>query len=287
MCAAAALVSPASWACSTCKCADPTITLLGSEKAFSGRTRLGFDLLWRGDELGSVQNRQKTRETRSTLGVAFSPGERLTLALQVPYVDKTLTLSSLEQQTARGWGDVDVSVRYRLWRSGPMSGRHLLGLRGGVRLPTSESLRDGQNNRLSIDVQPDAGAFATQAGLWYAYHQHPWFLGLSSVYSVYAEGNQQFSPGDVLNLSGTGQYAINPNWALLAGIDTRHAQANTYVSTRDVNSGGDLAMGRIGTALRLGQELVLSLSWQTTLYENLNGEQTESDYVRLSFAYDL
>ncbi len=287
LCAATVLAIPAAHACSTCKCADPTITLMGSEKAFSGRTRLGFDLLWRGDELGTADTRQETRETRSTLGLAFSPSERLTLALQLPYVDKTLTLPSLEQQSARGWGDADISLRYRLWRSGPLSGRHLLGLRGGVRLPTSESVRDGQGRKLSIDVQPDAGAYATQAGLWYAYHRHPWFLGLTSVYSAYAAGQQQFNPGDVLNISGTGQYAINPNWALLAGIDTRHAQANSYAGVRDVNSGGDLAMGRIGTALRLGQELVLSLSWQTTLYENLDGEQTESDYVRLSFAYDL
>ncbi len=287
LCAATLFVSPLSRACSTCKCADPTITLLGSEKAFSGRTRLGFDLLWRGDEMGVGDSRQETRETRSTLGLAFSPSERLTLALQVPFVDKTLTLPSLEKQSARGWGDVDVSLRYRLWRSGPLSGRHLLGIRGGFRLPTSESIRDGQNNKLSIDVQPDAGAFAAQAGLWYAYHAHPWFLGLSSIYSAYTEGNQQFDPGNVLNLSATGQYAIHPNWALLAGIDTRHAQANHYAGSRDPNSGGDLAMGHVGTALRLGQELVLSLSWQTTLYENLNGEQTEQDYFRLSLAYDL
>lgn len=287
LCLAALTASPLAWACSTCKCADPTITLLGSEKAFSGRTRLGLDLLWRSDEQGSASNRQRSEETRSTLGLAFSPTERLTLAVQLPYVDKTLDLPSLEQQTARGWGDTDISLRYRLWRSGPLSGKHLFGLRAGLRLPTAESLRDGQNRKLSIDVQPDAGAFATQTGLWYAYHRHPWFLNLTAVYTDFARGNQGFYPGDVVNLSATGQYALSANWALLAGIDSRHAQTNRSAGVFAPNSGGDLAMARIGTALRLGQELVLSLSWQSAFFENLDGDQKESDYLRLAFAYDF
>lgn len=287
---AAAIVlfaSPAARACSTCKCGDPTITLLGSEKAFSGRTRIGLDYLWRDETAGSDISRTRVDEQRLTLGVAISPTPDWTFALQAPLVEKTLQLPSLENQQSRGWGDVDLNARYTVWRSGPMSGSHLAGLRLGARLPSAETLRDVNGTPLSIDVQPDAGALALQAGGWYAFHRFPWFASASAVYSQFGDGNQDFDPGNAVNLGAFVQYALNFRAALIAGIDARHAQSNRENNTTVLNTGGNLLMARLGTAWRIGNELVISLAWQTTAIDNLNGEQTEGDYFRAAFAYDF
>lgn len=277
----------AAHACSTCRCGDPTITLLGSEKAFSGRTRLGLDLLWRSETDGPAGLRRKTDEQRSSFGLAYSLNDKITLALQAPFVSKTLRLPNREQQEARGWGDTSLSLRAVLWRKGPMSGRHLAGLRAGLRLPTAESLRDDNGVKLDIDAQPDAGVSARQIGGWYAYHRHPWFISASSIYSDYSQGRQEFAPGNSINSSVFAQYAPNSRLGLVLGLDLRHAQADRVQKLRDENSGGALLMGRTGLALRLGDELVASLLWQGTLLDKLNGDQTESAYLRLSVAYDL
>ena len=98
-----AAASSSALACSTCKCGDPTITLLGSEKAFSGRFRLGLDLLWRSETQGADNNPRQitTDESRAVLGVAYSASERLSFALQMPYVEKTITRRDFSREQGR------------------------------------------------------------------------------------------------------------------------------------------------------------------------------------------
>lgn len=282
----ASLGSPA-LACSTCKCGDPTITLLGSEKAYSGRFRAGLDLLWRSESQGPAGNRQDTEEFRSVLGLAFSPTPSWTLAVQMPWVDKTLTTPSRARQSGSGWGDADLSARYVMWRSGPMSGRHLGGLHGGLRVPSGDTLRDGQGRRLDIDAQPDAGALAPNLGAWYAYHRFPWFVSASALAFAFGDGRQGFEPGDALVASLSAQYGLSPRLALQVGLDGRHAERHHFDGLRDSDSGGSLLMARLGLAARLGSELVTNLAVQIPALDRLHGAQQENPSLRLSLAYDF
>ena len=81
----------------------------------------------------------------------------------MPYVEKTITRRDFSREQGRGWGDAELTARYRLWKTGPMSGRHIAGLQAGVRAPTGDTVRNNQGQVLNIDAQPDAGAAATLA----------------------------------------------------------------------------------------------------------------------------
>ncbi len=274
------------WACSTCKCADNTITLFGTEKAFSGRFRVALDHYIRAETSGSGVGEQTTDEARTTLGIAYSLNPDLTLALLVPYVKKELASATLARQEASGLGDIDLSARWVLHRSGALTGRHLAGLRGGVRLPTSDEVKE-DGVLLDIDVQPDAGATAPNIGAWYSYYRFPWFVNLSASYYTFNEGHQDFQAGDAVLASLLAQYGLTENLAVQAGLDLRHSDKNEFSGQPDADSGGTLGMGFVGLALRVGGELLLNVGYQTPVLNDLNGEQEEDPAFRVGLAYDF
>ncbi|HEY1076738.1 MAG TPA: hypothetical protein VGE51_08610 [Fontimonas sp.] len=274
-------------ACSTCKCGDYTITLLGTEKPYAGRIRFAADTLFRSETVGSGVTEQETEERRLTLGLAYSFSENLTLTLQVPFVNKTLDSASLAAQEAEGLGDIDLGARWVLYRDGAVSGRHLAGLNAGLRLPTAEQVEDGNGQRLDIDVQPDAGATVPSVGGWYGYYRFPWFASVSANYFLYEEGHQNFRGGDVALVSALAQYGITTSVALQLGLDTRHSEKNEFSGVADPDSGGLLTMAFVGAAVRLGDDLLLHAGVQLPLIENLNGEQDEGNSLRLGIGYDF
>ncbi len=281
-----AAVSPAALACSTCKCADPTITLLGLEKAFENRIRVGVDTIVRSEASGAGVGRITTDEWRTLVGAAWSPTASLSVAVQLPYVRKTLESPSLARVEAQGLGDVDVVGRAVLFRSGKLTDRHLAGLRAGVRLPTASRIRsDGA--LVDIDAQPDAGAIAPNLGAWYAYFRYPLFVTTSVTGMHYGDGRQGFAPGDSVLGSALAQYAINAPLALQAGLDARWSGRNRFDGVVDPDSGGVLGMAWTGAALRIGGELLLAAGVQWPLLDRLNGRQDEAITFRASVAYDF
>lgn len=279
-------INPAALACSTCKCADPTITLFGLEKAYQNRFRLAVDTVVRSETAGVDATRLRTDEWRTQVGVAWSPNDWLSVAVQAPYVRKTLETASLARIEAQGLGDVDVVGRAVLLRSGSISGRHLAGLRAGIRLPTGSEVRaDGQP--VDIDAQPDAGAVSPNAGAWYAYFRYPVFVTTAVTGLVYGDGRQGFDPGAAVLGTVLGQYALSAPFALQAGLDLRWSERNRFDGVVDPDSGGVLGMAWTGAALRIGGELIVSAGVQWPLLDRLNGRQNESPNVRASLAYDF
>ncbi|WP_428309782.1 hypothetical protein [Hydrocarboniphaga sp.] len=274
-------------ACSTCKCGDYTITLLGAEKPYSGRFRLGLDYLLRSETAGAGLDGQKTDEQRATLGLAYSLTQDITLALQVPFVRKQIESPNLAKQSAQGLGDIDVTGRWVAYRSpGGDSGRHLAGLRAGLRLPTADQIKD-HGELLDIDVQPDAGATVPSLGGWYGYYRYPWFATVSATYFKYTEGHQDFRGGDVALISALAQYGITQSVALQLGVDARQSQKNQFSGVDDPDSGGFLTMGFAGAALRIGDDFLINAGAQVPLIQNLNGEQDEDPALRVGVTYDF
>ncbi|MCK5770710.1 hypothetical protein [Algiphilus sp.] len=280
------LAPPAALACSTCKCGDYSITLLGAEKPYAGRLRTAFDLLARSETQGAGLNARETEELRSTIGLSYAVSDDLTVAAQLPWVRKTLDDGNLASQEAEGFGNIDLIGWWVLHRSGEPVVRHLAGVRFGVRLPTTDQVREG-GSRLDIDVQPDAGAIAPNLGGWYRYYRFPWMLTVSGVAFVYGDGHQGFSPGDAYTASLLGQYAINADWALQAGLDARHSGRNRFSGVTDPDSGGTLAALYAGVAARFLGELSISAGAQVPVLDDLNGAQDEDASLRLSLAYDF
>lgn len=280
------IASPAAQACSTCKCGDYTITLMGAEKPFSDRFRVGLDYLYRSESQGAGVDERDTDEHRLLLGLAWSVGENLTLAAQVPFVKKEIENANLARQEAEGLGDIDLIARYVLYRSGTGSGRHLAGLRLGVRLPTADEVKEN-GQKLDIDVQPDAGSTVPNVGGFYSYFRFPWFFTSTLTAFHFGEGNQDFQPGDALVGSVLGQYALDQTWAVQLGIDARYTEKNEFSGVVDENSGGTLAMAFVGAAARLSTDLVVHVGAQLPVLDDLNGEQDEDATLRVGLAYDF
>lgn len=283
---AAALAAPNALACSTCKCGDYTINLLGTEKPFANRFRMGVDTLVRSESQGAGIARQDADEWRTLLGLAWSVNENLSLAAQIPWVRKEIEDGTLARTEAEGLGDIDLIARYVLYRGGTGSGRHLAGVRAGVRLPTTEEIED-DGEKLDIDVQPDAGSTVPSIGGWYSYFRFPWFVSTSLNYLSFGDGHQDFSPGDALTGSLLGQYGFNQTVAFQLGLDARYSEKNQFSGVDDPDSGGTLAMVFAGIAVRARDELIINAGVQTRLIENLNGEQEEDPVFRLGLAYDF
>ncbi|MGQ0502461.1 MAG: hypothetical protein ACT4P0_07625 [Panacagrimonas sp.] len=273
-------------ACSTCKCGDYTINLLGTEKPFSNRFRIGVDTLVRSETQGAGLAQRDTDEWRTLLGLAWSVNENLTLAAQVPWVRKEVENRTLARAQAQGLGDIDLFARYVLYRGGSGSGRHLAGVRLGVRLPTADEVEvDGE--KVDIDAQPDAGSTAPNLGGWYAYFRFPWFATASVNYFHFSDGHQDIAPGDAVGASLLGQYGFNQTVAVQLGIDARYAEKNQFSGVDDPDSGGTLAMAYAGVAIRALDELVVNAAIQAPFIEELHGRQQEDPVFRLGLAYDF
>lgn len=283
----AASLPPPALACSTCKCGDYSITLFGVEKPFENRFRAALDTLYRSESRGEpgVAGRE-TDEWRTQLGFAWSPSQDWIFAGLIPYVRKEIEDTNLARLEASGLGDIDLIGRWVAFRSGGGSGRHLAGVRFGVRLPTAEEVEEG-GEPLDIDVQPDAGATAPNLGGWYSYFRYPWMVATTATYFAYGGGRQDFSPGDAAVASVLGQYALNQTFAVQLGADARYAEKNRASGVRDDDSGGFLTMASAGVAARMSSDIVGSVGVQLPLLDDLNGDQDEGTTLRASIAYDF
>ena len=276
-------------ACSTCACGDYTITLMGAEKPYAGRLRAAADFAMRSETKGAAGQLdfQDIDEWRTNLGLSYSPSPRLTIGAQVPLVKKRVRFGNLAEIETEGVGDADLLLRWAAWQDRATMPRHMAGLRAGVRLPTSEEVKDGNGNRIDIDAQPDPGATAPNLGGWYGYYRFPLFVTASAYYLKYGEGNQDFEPGDALIASVSGQYALGESFAIQLGLDGRHTQRNRFSGVEDPNSGGVLTMGFAGAVLRFGADFLVHAGIQFPLHEDLNGVQEEERSYRIGLAYDF
>lgn len=281
-------IPAAAMACSTCKCGDYTITLMGAEKPFQGRLRGSVEYVSRSEMQGSGIARRETDEQRTLVGLAYSVTPSLTIAAQLPFVQKRITdPATLGEAEARGLGDMDLTGRLVLYQDRAFP-RHMAGLRLGIRLPTAEEVTGPGGGPLDIDVQPDAGATAPNAGAWYGYYRFPWFASVSATYFWYGDGRQGFEPGDATLLSLLSQRAIGQTFALQLGVDARYARPNSFSGVTDPDSGGTLAMAYAGVAARfLSDELLINVGIQEPVLDNLNGVQEEGTTWRAGVTYDF
>lgn len=280
---------PLSWACSTCKCGDYTITLMGSEKPYADRLRFSVDYLSRAETAGEPGvDEQVTNEDRYSFGASYAFSRELSLAVRIPYVHKTVESVGGTKQEASGLGDIDVVSRIVLYREKTALPRHLAGLLIGARLPTARQVKDNNGQLLDIDVQPDARAFAPSLGAWYGYYDFPVFVSASTNYLFYGRrGAQNFAAGDAFTASLTGQYAFFQDWAAQLGLDLRASEKNQFSGVDDPDSGGLLGVLNLGLSRRVFGELLINIGTQIPIIKRLNGHQIEHPNIRLGLTYDF
>ena len=276
------------FACATCLCGDPTITSMGTEKPFAGRTRVGVEYLSRSETIGEAGvNQQIINEQDIRISASYAINTRWIVAANLPLVSKQLDRYDLSQEQASGVGDMELSARWFLSGDEQFPARELWGLQFGIRLPTStEQYLNGQP--IDFDAQPGAGATIPNLGAWYGYYHTPWFFHSSLVYQhAIDEGYQSYEAGDVWLLTGFAQYAWQPKLALSFSLDARQKQPDHYAGVIDENSGGLLVMASPGFAWMPLTDLVVTMIYQIPVIERPYGEQEESSSLHLGAVYDF
>jgi hypothetical protein len=288
ICLLQTLSSPV-WACAICMTGDPTLNTMGTEKLYAGRLRFSVDYLHRTETAGVAgEDQTKLKDDRINIGLAYAPTKRLNLALRVPVIAKSFDTADLSQSKTHGIGDVEVSARYALWLDNEQRPQKLFGLLAGLRMPSGREKFDNQGRSLDIDVQSGTGLWIPNMGIWYGYYHYPYFFYASSVYhQPVNKGFQQFEAGKALVSTFLAQYALNYQFALQLGIDTRWSTKNQQAHITDPNSGGFIAFLSPGVVYHLTQDVLLNLSVQIPAYKHLHGEHSEGNSVRLGVTYDF
>jgi hypothetical protein len=276
------------YACATCICGDPTLTLMGTEKPFPNRLRLSTDFSYRGENIGiKGLNYREVEESRLNLGLSYSPNRQLSVAARLPLVRKQLTHVNLAQSETTNLGDVEFSLKYFGYQEREIQPKHMAGLLGGLRIPTA-SEQEEQGQPLDIDVQPGAGNWLINGGAWYGHYRFPWFLYASSVVR-YAldEGFQNFSEGTAVVTTLQAQYAYNYQLAFFVGLDTRWSEKHQYDGQSDPDSGGFIGFLTPGLVVNLAEDLLFNVSIQWPAIENLHGNHEEEATFQIGVVYDF
>lgn len=279
---ASLMLPQTAWSCSVCQCGDYTVTLLGTEKSYAGRWRVATEWLTR-DE---TQSDRHTEEWRLNFSSSYAVSDRLSLAMRLPLVDKQFSDPNLTGQSARGFGDLDLTARYVL-SDQTIPARWVYGWQGGLRIPTGETVRTADGQLVDIDAQPGTGALIPAIGGFIGHFQFPWMSYLTAQVSPQSKGDQGFEPAAHAVLTWTQQYAPSQRWAAQLALESRWAGRNRYDGVTDPNSGGLVSYLTPGLAWRMGAELLVGVAAQLPLIEALNGNQDETGEIRMQLTYDL
>lgn len=282
------LPSPATLACATCLCGDPTLTTMGTEKPFAGRLRGGVEFLSRGETLGQPGvSEHIIDEQRLTFNVSYALNESWVFAASLPLVDKQVRRFDLSREQAQGLGDMDLTAKWFIGHDERFPRRQLWGLQFGLRVPTSTEQK-ARGVAIDFDAQPGAGAVIPSIGSWYGRYQLPWFLYLSGNYQhAVSKGYQGYEAGDAILMTGLLQYAFIPEFAALFSLDGRWKAQDQYNGADDPDSGGLLVMATPGLVWTPLTDLIVNLSVQLPAIESLKGRQEEDITPRIGVTYDF
>lgn len=285
--AALLLASGSALPCSTCLCGDPTLTLMGAEKPYAGRKRVALEWLERSETIGLAGFNQVTiDERRWTLGLSWTPTDRLSIGLRLPWLDKQREDAGLARVSTQDFGDVELTAKLHL-EPKTHGARDAYGLIAGLRLPTAEEKRRANGEPFDLDVQPGTGAVTPQLGGWYARYAYPWFAQVTSALHVSGEGFQNFRAGNALVTSLTGQRALSNTCALQLALDTRWSARDEYAGRPDLDSGGFIAFLSPAFVYNLSEDLLVHARVQLPISDALNGDHDESTTFSLGMVYDF
>jgi hypothetical protein len=276
----------ASWACSICRCGDPTFNALGKE----GISLPGFKLALDWEEVSKSQGSRDEEfssvlEHRTTLFAAWSPSDRFSLYARVPFAERDLVEieeGGTDRSNASGLADPELSAQVRLWSSqfnGDVGIRSSIFLVGGVKTDWGENDARREGERLDEHVQPGTGST-------------DWFAGISGFYQLdrrsaifastqYREtGRNDFGYlyGSALLLNVAYEHKLGARWDAVIEMNYRDASYDEVDGSGelDLNTGGSMVYATPRILFDAGKGWVLRGSAQLPLSQSgLHGVQHE------------
>ena len=272
--AIAALLSsaPAS-ACSVCGCGDPLLSA-NDPAAVNGRMRLQLDTEYLSVKSGAPSDTLDQYTLR--LDAVYSPAPGLSVIAQLPYTRKKLNNVDGSGSDLSGLGDVEVGARYTLLDRPSFAAqrRQTFAVSAGTSLPTGSRTANFDGHEVDEHGQLGTGAWGPYAGLHYRFEQRNWTFLASVSGRLRTTNSESYHYGNALLWSVHGQYFPIPRVVLDAGVDARHAAADSLAGAAVEDTGGTVLAASPGVYWNVAGPFWLALRGQIPFYSRLYGVQS-------------
>jgi hypothetical protein len=274
-------------ACATCGCGDPTLTAVGVEKPYKNRLRLAVEERVGTRIFGTDELRTRVLMSRTQLGVAYTPHERITLAAFLPFF-ATQMRGTAEVAQINGVGDLELQARVVIARDRRFAPRHLFWLVAGVKTPTGPRLRDDAGYPYGDDDQPGTGSWDPLGGATYG-----WFGGFVSIYGsllfrIPTTGPRGYRFGPTLLQSATVQLQPLTRLAIQLGVDLRYSWVDTLPNGAGASdTGGFVTALAPGLLINPWRDLLIRVAAEVPVAQALRGVQSLGPQGVLSLSYDI
>jgi hypothetical protein len=273
-------------ACSACGCGDPSLTLMGTDRPGAGTWR--FSLESRTFEHvsgGTIEER--VLQSRLTLGAAATPVRWLTLTGYLPTGYARLSETGLPAVTTVGVADAEVDARAYLWEDRHFAPTQVLSVVAGVKVPTGLTTRDQNGRVVSLDAQLGTGSWDPLAGATYRLERGRYLLYTSATLRWPTEGRSHLRAGRTVLVTVAPQTHLRDWLAVLLGVDVRASGADTLAGAPLPDTGGWIAYLSPTVLLQLHTDLLLRLSAQIPVLNQLWGNHSDSVVGLLGLTYGL
>ena len=274
------------FACTTCQCGT-TVPLTSAGGPQSADTlRFAFEVRAQQARVGVAGiNEQVTRELRTDVGAAWSPGGGHAVGFSLPVMVRDVSSVSGARDQVMGPGDLTLYGEFSLLQNNP---RHMLLALAGSRLPVSPAWNDANGERLSVDVQPGQGAFVPFVAL--AWSGPSWkpvrgFARASTFMPL--QSRWDYRPG-VSTLATAGlEFRLSAKWAMQAELDGRYESPDNFSGEQDPDSGGAILYASPTLLWRPQSAWAAYATVRVPVINGLRGAQSESTIMSLGFAFQV
>jgi hypothetical protein len=285
------MLAAPTWACSICRCGDPTFNALGKEGVAQTGVRVALDWDQVKKTQGPVDERDSLREQRTTLMLAYGLNDRFGVFARMPFSSRDLTEvanGGSESSHASGLADPEIYAQARLWSSG-FDGA--VGIRASVfavaGVKTNWGVNDASQNgeRLDEHVQPGTGSTDWFAGLSGSYQLDPKSaVFVSAQYRQTGRNDFGYRYGRVSLFNVAYERKLSAHWDAVLEANYRHAgiDETDAAGLTDPDTGGSIVYLTPRILFDAGGGWVLRASAQVPLSQSgLNGEQSEKTVVNI------
>jgi len=222
--------------------------------------------------------------------VLYGFTEKLAGSITIPWLEKNLRTTSGGERIKRetsGIGDITLLSKYRVLTEDYPGATSRLSIIGGLEVPSGETGDSDSHGKLPRDLQRGSGSWDPIVGSAYTYQSldEEWDLNLTYQLNTQA---RNFEFGDILKYTLAYQRRILPVELPEKGLYTQvnlvleangeWSQKDEAVSGSIGDSGGHVLF--ISPGLQIAaREYVAEVSVQLPVLQDLNGDQTETDYV--------
>jgi hypothetical protein len=277
-------------ACAACGCGDQTLTATGVEKPYRNRIRIAVDERVGNFSVGDQNSGdyESGWTLRSAIAGSWSPHDRVTLGLYLPWVSSWIKQNGGPQKTLNGLGDLEMSLRVVMYRERKFAPHHLLWGLAGLKTPTGYRVYQDNGYPWPDDDQPGSGSWDPFFGATYGWFGDRVALFASASYRVTTPNTRDYRRGSTLGGSTAVQYQPFAWAAGSLGFDAGWVQPDTLPNGHAVPNTGGVLLDLVPSLMFMPvMDFLIKLSAQVPLVHVLNGTQTRGPQVILSLAYDI